>query len=233
MCDILPSLRSLVRSSFSSSFLTTSFSSSLFYPSLFCRTLPVKIDPDLFLSRCVKCNHFVLEEKDWNLESQLHFKSVREGSDLKDVKEIPAEIPLYMCSNQICRQIYWFSARENSSSVRSKEQAEHLYRQIVQPCTPSPSLSTSDFGCSELAVASMYARHKYMSISMNSSSGVSNNQITDKYQLFQSAYPEQMEEEEVGTNQRVVSTVRNGFDGLIDHILFSEEFRCVRLAYAI
>ena len=86
-----------------------------------------------FLSICVKCNGQILDENDWAKEESTFLAAQRQIKNDESTPAdgyIPHDTPLFMCSNSACRQIYWYSAGESSSSTRSKVLAQRLFSLI-------------------------------------------------------------------------------------------------------
>eukprot|EP01041_Mallomonas_annulata_P005919 gene5919-11947_t len=81
-----------------------------------CKEFALTLNPDDFLTKCVKCNGLILpcESSDPRLQ--------------QTGQNIPPNIPIYLCSG--CSQAYWWSELHNSSAVRAKKAADTLYELV-------------------------------------------------------------------------------------------------------
>ena len=219
--------------------------------------------PDNFLTVCVKCNGSIVAESEFKeaeavfLEDQRRIQREEEekagDSKTKTLMipraqdgYIPTDMPLFMCTNASCHQIYWYSEGENSSAVRSKALVDKLYKLIqegrsgevlidYEPGKGSVSVPLGSGGVScERSVASAAYRARLESgadgVVLNCSSNTvaghtviptASNVISHSLRLRSISSQSDFFE--------TISTVRNGFCGLIDHVLYSaDHFRCLR-----
>ena len=166
----------------------------------------------------------------------------------------PDDLPLFMCTNPDCNQIYWFSEGENSSAVRSKALAEELYDFIKNEFIADGTLSAScesaevDLGVGpsfcETSVASSAYRSKLVArgaasietpVSLPPVQCSASSESIEHSLRLQSPYASKPDSylsdvsDDSGAGHDAISTVRDQFHGMIDHIFFSpQHLKCVR-----
>ena len=97
------------------------------------KKLRIPVQPSTFLTRCVKCNGVIKAEESGE------WPEGWDGNRARLNDGVPDDLPLFMCTNPACTQVYWFSNRPNSSAVRSKELADELFA-LVKPNNQNAAL---------------------------------------------------------------------------------------------
>ena len=98
--------------------------------------LAVPVEPEVFLTRCVKCNGAI------KAEGSGQWPAGWDGARARAADGVPQDLPLFLCTNEACLQVYWFSNRPNSSAVRSKELADELH-EIVKSATATAATTAA------------------------------------------------------------------------------------------
>jgi len=218
------------------------------------RYYPIVLDPKLFLTVCVKCNGAILAQKDWGTDEtaalDAHQRSPVVNPSAAQKNSLPGSglAPLFMCSSPHCRQVYWMSCSARSSSMRSKQQAADLHdlicrsrgqQQAQEVEKGAEELATSDLGVAASFYRSKCASSHYPMPKKDVVSGsieVSDFRAQPAFSDFlrhtlnlRSLFSSSFLEDGPRTKTTSISTIRNNFHGLIDHIFFSEShFRCLR-----
>jgi len=263
-----------------------------------CRRLNVPVNPDQFLTVCVKCNGRIFAEEDWGIPEQAHISALRntqrrrtfDGLDADAIKQIissqriklkhgddnkeaaasvkstkspsadiyfPDHLPLFMCTNPDCHQIYWFSEGENSSAVRSKALAEQLYafiqsndgsanagRSAEHVPSEHPAAALRGFGGStcDTSVASSAYRSRIVARCAESAVATptsvlqtpeqfsAESEVIEHSLRFQSPYAfGAVNLKSTAVEDQPITTVRDQFHGMIDHIFYTpQHLKCTR-----
>jgi hypothetical protein len=200
------------------------------------------------LTVCVKCNGSILAEKDWGDDEVAVLHDRRRNTDT-----IPGTLPLFMCSTGCCRQIYWNSPNNRSSSMRSKAQADELLELIIRSRRGEEEEKQvrEEGGSGGESLTPRHSEHSVASFRYRTKTLLSQTPMDSqksgitkilssppppvefyRHSLnLSSPYVSCFEEDEDDDSQtrRPISTIRNEFYGLIDHIFFSKDhFRCTR-----